>query len=227
MGKSDNSLNSKKRNIGVGEISLLAIKGIIVTVITICIAITAVVMLKPIYYFDVEYLDIPEKSGYTKEQCIENYDVLIDYNLIYGAEELEFPDMQMSENGRIHFEEVKAIFVPAQWISCAGILLIILMIYKCRDFRWLRAAASSSAVICIAVLTAVVVDWEWAFETIHAIFFRNDYWIFNSETDPIIKILPDTFFMHCGIMIAAIVLIINVAFEIIYRKKRENGKINI
>ena len=29
--------------------------------------------------------------------------------------------------------------------------------------------------------------------------FDNDYWLFNSKTDPVIKILPDEFFMHCGI----------------------------
>ena len=55
----------------------------------------------------------------------------------------------------------------------------------------------------------------------HKIFFRNDYWLFNPATDPIIKILPDTFFMHCGMMIVGIVLLINIIFEIVYRKKRK------
>lgn len=201
--------------------------GVIVSLTVICIAIAATVMFRPLYYFDIDYLDIPERSGYTKEQCIENYDVLIDYNLIGGPEVLEFPDMQMSEHGRIHFEEVKAIFVPAQWISCAGILLFILLMCRYKSYSWLRVSVLTAAAICAAVLAAVLIDWEWAFETMHAIFFRNDYWIFNSKTDPIIKILPDTFFMHCGIMIVAIVLIINVAFEIIYRKKRKNGRTDI
>jgi len=55
----------------------------------------------------------------------------------------------------------------------------------------------------------------------HAIFFRNDYWLFNPATDPIIKILPDAYFLHCGILIILLVAIINILLELIYRKKRK------
>ena len=41
----------------------------------------------------------------------------------------------------------------------------------------------------------------------HKLFFDNDDWIFNPRTDPVIKILPDEFFMHCAIAIIAIVLL--------------------
>jgi len=54
----------------------------------------------------------------------------------------------------------------------------------------------------------------------HKIFFRNDYWIFDYTTDPVITILPESFFMHCFMMIIVIVVVISLIMYLIYRKKR-------
>ena len=78
--------------------------------------------------------------------------------------------------------------------------------------------------IAVAVLAAILMDWEWAFETMHGLLFDNDYWIFNSKTDPVIKILPDEFFMHCGIMIIGLTAALTAGLEAIYRRKKKYGK---
>lgn len=36
---------------------------------------------KELYYFDIDYLQIPQISGFSKEDIKLNYDYLIDYNL--------------------------------------------------------------------------------------------------------------------------------------------------
>ncbi|MFR9010497.1 MAG: DUF1461 domain-containing protein [Anaerovoracaceae bacterium] len=97
---------------------------LIAAVCVICISVTAVVLARPLYYWDTDNLQIPETSGYSKEICIENYDALIDYNLIGGSEKLVFPSFSMSEQGEIHFAEVKEIFITMQVISIAGIILL-------------------------------------------------------------------------------------------------------
>ena len=81
-----------------------------------------------------------------------------------------------------------------------------------------------TAAIAAAVLMAIVIDWEWTFETMHGLLFDNDYWLFNSKTDPVIKILPDEFFMHCGIMIIGLTAAFTSGLEILYRRKRKYGK---
>ncbi|MGL4374647.1 MAG: DUF1461 domain-containing protein, partial [Turicibacter sp.] len=80
-------------------ISLLIIGG--------CVMMT--VAFKPLYYFDINYLNIAQTSGYTEDEIKLNYDYLIDYNL--NAEEMEFhmPTLPYSNEGKIHFEEVRAI----------------------------------------------------------------------------------------------------------------------
>ncbi len=200
-----------------GEVCL----GILAAATVICIAISVTVLFRPLYYFDIDRLNIPENSGFTRQECIRNYDVLIDYNILGGEKKLQFPDMAMSMQGRIHFEEVKTIFTAAQIIAAAGGLFFAgLLIWRRRTYRWMRVSVLTSAVIAASILAAVLIDWQWAFVVMHKIFFRNDYWLFNPATDPIIKILSDTFFMHCGMMIVGMVVLINIIFEIVYRKKR-------
>ena len=78
---------------------------------------------RQLYYLDIDYLDISEGSGLNEEVIRRNYDVLMDYNSMFSHEELEFPDFPMSEGGRIHFREVKRIFVGLQYLLIADFIL--------------------------------------------------------------------------------------------------------
>ena len=210
----------KEKKYNAGDFILAAACSLTV----ICLAVSITVWFRPIYYADINLLDIPEHSGYTEEICRRNYDVLIDYNVIGGPSELKFPDMQMSESGRIHFEEVKSIFLFMQIEGLAGMAVLTAVYFKRNKKGWMHLTGFVSAAIAAAVLLAIVVDWEWAFETMHGLLFDNDYWIFNSKTDPVIKILPDEFFMHCGIMIIGLTAAFTAGLEAIYRRNRKDGK---
>ncbi len=203
-----------------GEIIKNMLLGLAGTVVMICLAVSLTVWFRPLYYFDIDYLDIPQSSGVSAELCRLNYDALIDYNVPGGSTKLMFPTMPMSESGRKHFEEVKDIFLAMQWVAVLG--LAVFGIYLLRDavrtgkmreaaafhaahtlrlrYRWMLWAVWLAAGIGGIVLLAVIIDWENAFTLMHKIFFDNDDWLFNPQTDPIITMLPDTFFMHCGFL---------------------------
>ncbi len=207
---------NKLINLGVAIIAMIVI---------ICIAVSITVLARPLYYFDIEYLDISQKSGISAEACKLNYDTLIDYNLLGGEEELVFPTLKMSETGKIHFEEVKDIFVNMQLVSIVGIACLIgfaLYIKKkgvSNDrVLWMKYTFPVTAVVTLAVGIAMAINWEWAFTTMHEIFFNNDYWIFNSYTDPVIKILPEEFFFHCGILIVVLTIAQIAVLRACYRR---------
>lgn len=198
---------------------------LIAAVCVICISVTAVVLARPLYYWDTDNLQIPETSGYSKEICIENYDALIDYNLIGGSEKLVFPSFSMSEQGEIHFAEVKEIFITMQVISIAGIILFAgFMLYRKlhgvprEGTLWMRftGIVLLSAVVMIGL--AMAIDWQWSFEFMHKVFFDNDYWLFDPKYDPVITILPDRFFLHCGILIVLISVTQSALLEWGYRR---------
>lgn len=164
---------------------------------------------RPLYYMDIELLKIEERSGIPKEEIKQNYDVLIDYNSMFTDEELEFPTLAMSETGKIHFEEVKVIFVMFQKMALVtavlGLALILLQRRGGRK-RYLKYTGMLTVLIPAVLGAAMAVNWDKAFVIFHKIAFDNDYWIFDAKTDPVITILPDTFFLHCAAMILGLVI---------------------
>ena len=180
---------------------------------------------RPLYYFDIDFFHLVENTGYSEEMIRENYDTLIDYNNFFYKDELEFPSLPMSEQGRIHFIEVKNIFVFIQMvlfpISLIGSVAGIFALKKQKPTYLLLTSVLSLGLPSVLGLF-IALNWDRFFVVFHEIFFNNDYWIFDYDTDPVIRILPDGFFMHCAIMILLLIVFGSISCLIIYRKQRKN-----
>ena len=200
--------------------SLLAL---LLTLTIISVSVVGTLAFRPLYYLDVQALRIPETSGYSEEEIRENYDALIDYNLSFGKEELRLPSLPMSEQGRIHFEEVKEIFNLFKYMALGGVILSaagIWRMHRKKEFLYLKLTAILAVALPAVLGLFVAVNWDWAFVAFHQIAFDNDYWIFDPSVDPVINILPDTFFMHCALLILAGVVLGSAVCGGIYRKKK-------
>jgi integral membrane protein (TIGR01906 family) len=96
------------------------------------------------------------------------------------------------------------------------------MIYKNvkdKEYDFLKLTSIFSIGIPAIIALIASADFDRAFVLFHKIAFRNNYWIFDARTDPVINILPENFFMHCFIMIVCIVIILSIISYMIYRKK--------
>ncbi len=193
--------------------------GIIFMIAAVSLSVTLVLNFKPLFYHDIKTLDIPAQSGFSEEKIKTNYDILIDYNNFWGAKTLEFDDLAMSEEGRIHFEDVKRIFVK---IECAAIIFTVLFVVtayiklKSGQRRFLLFSGVFAVVLPLIVGAAVALNWQNAFITFHKLAFSNDYWIFYPDKDPVITMLPDAFFMHCAVMIIAMTIFFSAVSVAVY-----------
>lgn len=191
------------------------------TLFIFCLSVYLVLNLRQIYYFDMDFLKIGEEAGLDDWIIRENYDTLVDYNLITKhVEELHLPSFPISDTGRIHFKEVRRIFFAVQYAGAVSLLVFASgfawKLYR-RDFGCLRLMAVFPAVICLLIGTAMALDWQDVFIRFHELFFQNDYWIFDPAADPVIMILPDEFFFHCAAAILLFVLIGCMTSEVLYR----------
>lgn len=175
----------------------------------------------------------------SREEIVENYDALIDYNMIWGPDQLEFPTLPSSEEGLIHFAEVKDIFTGLQAAGIASAVLLAgsLMagrLVKVRrgeapaagkKYSWLKYGGIIACVLPLTVMTCAGLWWDKAFVVFHEIMFDNDYWIFDADRDPVITMLPDEFFFRCCMAIGILILVLSGASYIAYRKlrRRENA----
>lgn len=176
----------------------------------ISFSVVLVLNFRPLYYHDIKALGIVKTSGIPEAEIRENYDALISYNSMFQHGELRFPTLAMSESGKIHFEEVKAIFVFVQYLCIftflAGAAGAFFKLRK-KDTAFLKLSGILTPAVPAILGILIAANWENFFVTFHHIFFRNDYWLFDPATDPVITILPDAFFLHCA---AAILLLVTV-----------------
>lgn len=197
---------------------------LVLTLFIITFSVCLTVFFKPLYYFDIGYLNIENVVNMDVETIKKNYDILIQYQSIFYQGDLHLPDFIMSATGRIHFEEVKKIFEAIQILcvlSAVGSFFMIKNNIKEKEYDFLRLTSLFSIVIPLFIGMLVSIDFNKAFIIFHKIFFRNDFWIFDYRTDPVIMILPQDFFMHCFIMIVGLVIVLSIVCSLIYRRKRK------
>lgn len=117
-----------------------------------------------------------------------------------------------------HMEDVRDLFIGGLWIRRIGLLFT--AAYALILTLWCRKNSNRKAVVktavpgslCLgtgiffasALLIAGIVatDFSKYFVVFHHIFFDNDLWILYPETDMLINIVPEPFFMDTALRIA-------------------------
>ena len=202
--------------------------GVVFTLLFISIAVIVTINFRPLYYMDINLLNIEATSGIDKAVILQNYNALIDYcsPLFTGA--LKFPTLEASPSGLQHFAEVKNIFISFYYLGAITLVLgitIIIKKAKSKEYNYLLVSAITAIVMPILLGAYMAVDFDRAFLLFHKLFFKNDYWLFDPVTDPVITILPDVYFMHCAILIIMIVLLLCTVLIGFYLRKRSHSSI--
>ncbi|EGT3782199.1 TPA: TIGR01906 family membrane protein [Clostridioides difficile] len=194
---------------------------------SICISIVIIVGVinftvgfKQLYYFDIDYLNISELSGLSKDDIKLNYDYLIDYNLNKNVSEFKLPTLKSSPQGKIHFEEVRNIFQNIN--KLAKVLLVVSLVgiilsVKNKNIKILKTTSITLIIMPLLLTVPILLNFEKSFIIFHKLLFRNDYWIFNPDLDPVINILPEEFFFHSGMMILILILLVSILLFVMYK----------
>ena len=212
-------------------ISILSAIASFILIVTCAIAVP--IYCRPFYFWHIEALNL-EKSGYTAAQIKEAYNEILDYLTLPGGT-FSAGDFPFSASGASHFADCKVLFtINAAMLFGAAVFLIAVWIMKKQNriqtlYIGPFHASFYAAVTCIVfILLAAVLasmDFYAAFVTFHSIFFPGkENWILNYRTDPIINVMPQDFFMHCAILIGAIIVIISlviVIWQVKEYRKRE------
>lgn len=180
---------------------ILGIVGIFVFILTFAISLT--IWAIPLYQFSLQHFNVPERVGMTYDQIMENYYVLMEYLHLPWIDTLSLPDFPVSASGAFHFYEVKLLFYVNYGLlalSLAGSVFYLRKLQKERTFWKLVNPFKIAIFVPFILLLILALDFNWMFVMFHEILFNNDAWLFNAATDPIIRVLPQEFFMYCFIL---------------------------
>lgn len=205
---------------------------VVLLVFVIAFAFALPIWFRPFYYWQIDGLNLVERSGFSKEQIITAYDDVMNY-LNFGTP-FKTGELLYSESGKSHFEDCKVLFDLDLWglIISAALIVAAALLYKFRvikpskllgfDFYFFTGIAG--VVIPVVAGVAIVSDFEKAFTLFHQLFFPGkENWHFDWYKDQIIRILPEEFFMRCGIVIIVVWFGLSLAFIItaILKKRKQ------
>lgn len=180
------------------------------------------------YKFIIERYDLVRFTGVSSEMLMVNYETIIYYLQNPFIKELSLQSFKMSSFGKIHFEEVKNIFIALYVIVVGFLSIISLEIIKNKNNNLKKRISNTlnniSNILIITFISITImsfVDFSRLFVVFHKIFFRNDYWIFDASTDPVINALPEELFMIELFIVLALLVVFTLISKIFYYKNKQ------
>ena len=174
---------------------------VFLAVLTLCIAVT--INFRPLYVVDIDYLNILDYTTIGKKELLANFDQLMGYLNNPFVHELTMQDFPVSESGAFHFYEVKRLFMLNYGVLVVTIIPAGFFIWHLKKKGWLWRLMRPCQVglfLPIVLLILMAIGFDQFFVQFHSLFFNNDAWLFDPATDPVINVLPETFFMHCFLL---------------------------
>ncbi|MGT2828266.1 TIGR01906 family membrane protein [Streptococcus hillyeri] len=158
-----------------------------------------------LYPLEVDWLKLTNQVIITKAELLHNFNVLMVYLTSPFSQVLDMPDFPSSASGLKHFADVKLLFHLTQVIAILTTLPALLF-FKSKDNIFHQKVFLGAAFVPVVVgLMGVMIGFENFFTLFHQVLFPGDSsWLFNPATDPIIWVLPETFFLHCFILFFAL-----------------------
>ncbi len=197
--------------------------GLLFLVVFIAAGLAFVVHFRPLYFSNIKWLKLEEITGISSVVIKSDYNALIDYLNPFSNGELVFPALSSSVNGLAHFADVKLIFRIVYIAGAVSLLTLAVVIFfkvKKGKYGYLRTSSIITASIPLIFTSCIAVDFSSVFDFIHRALFGNDNWLLNPIADPIVELLPETYFLECNIIIIAGCLIGSLVLYLIFRRKR-------
>ena len=171
------------------------------------------------YEKEYEKYEVADSLGMEMEDIMEVTDHMMAY-LIGKEDKLSVTTevegkMQdfFNEQDRLHMADVKNLFLGGLklrtiLLCVAAALIILLLLRKARLGRLLpRAYGWSLGVFLMIILLLAIsfaIDFTKCFTIFHQLFFTNDLWLFDPDTDYMIRMLPEGFFSDMTLRIGMI-----------------------
>ena len=185
----------------------------------------------PIYSFVIDKYNLTNRTGLSADQLMLNYKEIVSYLQAPGSQYLQLSDFAMSESGVIHFADVKIIFqalyvIVILFVIALGIFLVIKHHEKDKALLSIfNKGANLAFIVFSLLLVSISVNFSETFTMFHKIFFRNDYWVFDYRTDPVILALPEQLFLILSVIIIGLLFAVCIWIKIIHYKCKKGASV--
>ncbi len=155
-----------------------------------------------LYPLEVDFLKISQIVYMTKNSIVYNFNGLMHYLTNPFIGQLDFASFRSSKVGLEHFKDVKWLFHFTQTVFLLLLIPVVQLISSMIKKRTLtlyhRFFIGAALFPIVIAVFATLIGFDNFFVLFHQILFAGkSNWSFDPLKDPVIWILPETFFMHC------------------------------
>ncbi len=186
---------------------------------------------KSFYIKSYEKYNVEEISGKNLKELGTITEEIFIYLKDKGDEEVLKPYFNTREIK--HMEDVKVLFKKGHTLKYISFILsIITILISIKNREWKMAKGIFYRIfiwwgLIGLLLLFVLIDFNKYFTYFHLIFFRNDLWLLDPNTDLLIQMLPEQFFIFIFSRILLfffiVLAIIQMSCYIIMRKEEDNS----
>ena len=157
------------------------------------------------YPMEIQWLNLTDRVFLKRETILYNFHILMNYLTNPFSQVLEMPDFRSSTAGLHHFAVVKNLFHLVQLVTLVTLpsfYFFVKNIVKKGFLALYRKSTLTLLVLPLVIgLLGVLIGFEQFFTLFHQILFvGDDTWLFDPAKDPVILILPETFFLHAFVL---------------------------
>ena len=157
----------------------------------------------PLYLLVLYAGNLAERVGLTNQDVLHDYWQMLTYLNFPWRTGLDFAYFPSSASARFHFYEVKQLFLMVYPTFLAGLGFSWLLTRKPLKAGTLYLLYRIFAYLRYLPLIAIIgltLNFNRVFVLFHQVLFDNQAWLFDPATDPIIEVLPESYFMLCFIL---------------------------
>ena len=182
----------------------------------IALSVTLTIFLAiPLFFGEIFWYQLTDLVQMTVGKIGHNFLILMNYLINPLETKLSMPDFPSSASGLHHFAEVKNLFMLVFFLT----IILIPFIIRFMKENLSLVFHNALRVVMLFPLAIGVIAWLIGFDqffvAFHEVLFRDNSWLFDPATDPIISVLPEQFFMHSFLIF---LLIYELIFFVIYRR---------
>lgn len=176
-----------------------------------------------VYPLEISWLHLTSRVHFQPQIIQHNFNVLMNYLTNPFSQVLSMPDFPSSSSGIHHFAVVKGLFHLAQGVALVTLPMFFLfwkqVIRKGFLSLYRRGFLLMISIPLVFGLIGVIIGFDQFFTLFHQILFvGDDTWLFDPVKDPVILILPETFFLHAFVLFFCLY---EVFFTFFYIKGRK------
>lgn len=186
-------------------------------------------------YFEKTYIenDVVSDTKLGKDELMKVTNELLAY--LKGKNNKSYLQKYFNENEILHLEDVRYLFKVGFLIKNVSLFLmlssIIYLIYRdpikiSKIVKSVNKSALISFIVLGICLTLSLIDFNKNFTYFHLILFDNDLWLLDPNTDLMIQMMPETFFISAfrEIVLLFFAFMSTIVMAVNIFKVRLNGK---